>query len=213
MQPDSPVVAGAFEAGLDPAQEVLGQRAVGEREVRWDEPAVQQKTDGLLSKDLDADLRPHLEPAAGPHCVEAPGEAAELQQMFRVVELRRATAAARKHREAELVVEMQGAAIARIAAGCHHRDLGGCQLMGEVVLLLDGGVRPAVWAVEFRDHGFGLLEAHLVDAVFVAVEGKQAAVTPETHALHRRQNLLGLQLPISEGRGVGLHQHNLAQPR
>ena len=61
------------------------------------------------------------------------------------------------------------------------------------MLLEDRFVAPAPGAVELGDQRLGVLDADLIDAVFVAVEGEQAAVADEAAGLDRRQHEIGRQ--------------------
>src|SRR5574337_1002416 len=74
---------------------------------------------------------------------------------------------------------------------------GGNLALGEVrdegVLLADCLVAPAAGAVELHDDRRRILDADLVYAVLVAVEGEHAAVGPQTDAFDGVQDQVGSQ--------------------
>ena len=111
----------------------------------------------------------------GPHGVHAREGAAEHQQVVGVVELRCVTAAARKQREEQPGMPVQGLA-GGVRQRRHHGQLRRRQLTAEGVLLADLRLAPARQPVELHDQGLRVLDADLVDPVLVAVQGQQARI-------------------------------------
>ena len=64
----------------------------------------------------------------------------------------------------------------RIGQGRHHGNIGFRQFTGETVFFVNLFGGPAVGAVELRDQRLAVLDAHLVNPVFVAVQGQQPGV-------------------------------------
>ena len=133
---------------------------------------------------LDAEGVTMTEGFHGAHRVDAADEAAQPQQIVRVVEIGPASAAAREQREAETFVVMQGIA-AFIAQRRHHRYLPIRQLPGEGVFLANRLVGPAARPVKLGNDESAIFDADLIDAVFITVEGMEMAVALQTDALHR----------------------------
>jgi hypothetical protein len=76
---------------------------------------------------------------------------------------------------------------------------------GETVLLEYRLIGPAVRAIELGDDSIVLVDADLVDAVLVAVEGKQASVAVEAQVFQRLKKVLGLQLGIGQRGVIAVH--------
>ena len=102
--------------------------------------------------------------------------------MIEVARLRRTTATPREQGEAKAGVFEQRRAVARERR--HHRHLMFGQLQAELVLLEDRRIAPAGGAVELGDQRFGILDAHLVDAVLIAVERQYTGVAEKAEAFH-----------------------------
>lgn len=120
-------------------------------------------------------------------------EAAEPFERVAAVEVRRASAAPLEDREAETVERVQRAAV-ECARG-HRRNLARGELGDERMLFEDRFVRPAGRTVELRDDRRAVFDAHLIYAVFVAVEREQAPVGAQAgrhqHAVERVEHALG----------------------
>ena len=129
------------------------------------------------------------ERARTPDRVDAPDEAAQPLERVGILQLRRAPTLAREERETESLMGLQGALVEGERG--YHGNLFLGELGGEAVLLQDLLVRPAPRAIELRDDGDGLLDAHLVDAILVAVQRELATVAQQPHALHRVQDDVG----------------------
>ena len=151
--------------------------------------------DALVTKARGVDGRTMHEGFHAAHPVHAPQELAQGVKVVEVVELRGVAAPARVEGEAKPVVlpETGAAVIAVEAQGRHHRQLLLHQGKAERVLLANLFIAPALGAVELGDQRRAVLDAHLIDAVFVAVEGEKAAIAEKPGALHRRHDPLRAQ--------------------
>ncbi len=105
-------------------------------------------------------------------------EPAHYQQVVRVVQLRGPPRQSGKQSETKLL----GSALAGMqsllinALRRDHRHIQICQLLSKRVLLEDLFVTPAIWSIKL-DHQIGsVLHAHLIHAVFIAVESKDARI-------------------------------------
>ncbi|MNZ64080.1 hypothetical protein D3C78_822420 [compost metagenome] len=98
-------------------------------------------------------------------------------------------AAAGEQGEAEALVFEQGAAV--VLQRGDHRHFAVGQFGGEAVLFEDGRVAPAAWAVELGDQRLRALDAHLVDAVFVAVQRQHPGIAEKAQAFHGVQDQVG----------------------
>ena len=78
-------------------------------------------------------------------------------------------------------------------AGRHHRHLCLDQLRHKSMLFQDGGVAPAVRAIELDDNRVALLAADLVHAVFVTVQGQQAAIAKQADAVDGVEDAIGIE--------------------
>src|SRR5688572_4347767 len=109
----------------------------------------------------------------GAHRMDAADEPADPFQHLRILEVRRAPAAARVDREHE-------AGELPVPHGCDHRDLALRELAREGVLFLDLLAGPARLPVELEDDGNAFcgafVQPDLVDAVLVAVQPEQTSV-------------------------------------
>ena len=75
------------------------------------------------------------------------------------------------------------------------------QLQGETVFLQDLRIGPALGAIELGDDGDVVLNAHLIDPVFIGVEGDQAQVTAIAQGFDAVDNGIGGQCVIGMGHG------------
>ncbi|MNH08055.1 hypothetical protein D3C79_674600 [compost metagenome] len=81
----------------------------------------------------------------------------------------------------------------------HYRDFTFGQLGGEGMLFEDRCIGPAVWAIELGNQRFSVFDAHLIDAVLVAVECQNAGIAEKADTFHSVEDQVG-----SEGfEGVG----------
>jgi hypothetical protein len=69
----------------------------------------------------------------------------------------------------------------------HDRDLALGQCRDKRVLFQDLLIRPALGAVELGDQRRPVFHARLIDAVLIAVEGEQAAVSAQTDTVQSIQ--------------------------
>ncbi len=132
--------------------------------------------------------------AKAPRCaarVYAADEAADPFERPAILQLRRAAAAPRKHREAKAGVLVQ-----RAPNRCErrdHRDLGIGKLPRELVLLDDLRIGPALGAIELGDERRPLVHPGLIDPVLVAVQGEQPAVRVQAHGIESVEYAVGRQ--------------------
>ncbi|MNY26103.1 hypothetical protein D3C86_1599310 [compost metagenome] len=124
---------------------------------------------------------------------------AEAIELLQIARLRCAAAAPREQGEAKAGVLEQGFAVAH--QWRHHRHLALGQLEGEAVLLANRRVGPALRPVELGDQRRFVLDAHLVDAVLVAVECQYARIAEVAKALHGIQHQVGGQCGKWVGHG------------
>ena len=75
------------------------------------------------------------------------------------------------------------------------------QEAGKAVFLVDLFATPAMRAIKLDDHRRIVLDADLVDAVFVTVEGKDARVAESTGGFHRGDHLVRGQARIGMNQG------------
>ncbi|MCY1305131.1 hypothetical protein D9M70_549160 [compost metagenome] len=140
-----------------------------------------------------------LEGACGAYRVQAPEQLAEAVELVQVAWLRRATAAAGEEGEAKAGVFEQAFAFSHQRR--HHRHLALGQFGAEAVLFTYGRVAPALGSVELGDQRLGVLDAHLVDAVLVAVESEYPRIAEVADAFHSIQYQVGGE--VIEGVGHG----------
>jgi hypothetical protein len=89
--------------------------------------------------------------------------------------------------------------------GRNDRDLLLRQLRRKFVFFEYRRVGPAVRAIELRDDGVIIVDAHLVHAILVAVECEQASVTAEAEILEGFEEILRLQIGVGEGGSIAVH--------
>src|SRR6185503_18897074 len=127
--------------------------------------------------------------------MDAADEAPDPLERFRIVEIRRAAAAARVEREQEPGMH---AGVHRR----HHRDLALGQLACERVLLFDLSGAPASRPVELEHTRGAVLEPGLVDAVLVAVERQEPPVGAQSRAIAGVEHDFRGQRGVRMGHGV-----------
>ena len=66
-----------------------------------------------------------------------------------------------------------------------NRDIRLRQFRGEVVLFLDTGIRPTPGAIKLHHHRRFVLEANLVDTIFVTIQREHAPVGHQPYAFER----------------------------
>src|SRR6185436_20745529 len=129
--------------------------------------------------------------------MDAGDEAAEPLERFGVVQFRRAPAAARIQGETKSLKSMQ-----RSRVHCyrrHRRNLAFRELRGEDVFLENLRIAPARRPVEFRDQRLVVLNADLINPVFIAVQRQQPAVAAKSDGFDRIQHQIGRQPGIRWG--------------
>src|SRR5690606_24991448 len=166
--------------------EVRRHRFVRRLEMRRDPTFVEQVQAGVLSHSLDiqALAMPKLEPSTD-H-MDAPKEASHPLALRSRAELRPAPALAFEERETKLLVLEQRPSVVNDRRDDGHLRRG--QLQGETVLLLDGGIAPSPGTIELRHERLRLLDAHLIDAVFVAIQRQDAPIRYVADGLDRRDD-------------------------
>ncbi|MNM88565.1 hypothetical protein D3C81_1007860 [compost metagenome] len=98
-------------------------------------------------------------------------------------------AAAREQSETEALVLEQGAAV--VLHRRNHRHLAVGEFGGEAVFFEDRRIAPAAWAVELGDQRLCVFDAHLIDAVLVAVQCQHPGVAEKADAFHCVQDQVG----------------------
>src|SRR6185503_20015098 len=143
----------------------------------------------LGAERFDVERGTFLEGTRGADRVDAADEAPQPFERALVLELGRAPALAREKREAEAFGLEERAPVEGERGD--DLDLGRRQLEREGVLLEDLRVRPAPRAIELRDDEAAVLEARLVDAVLVAVQGEEAPVGTRARRVDGVQHEIG----------------------
>ena len=130
-------------------------------------------------------------------------EAAQLFEQFEIVQIGRAATPAGIHGDAKVADLVKGGAVDDQRRD--DRNLLFCKFRGETVFLEYRLIGPAVRAVELRDDSVILVDADLVNAILVAVQGEQASVAVEAQVFQRFEKVLGLQLGIGERGVIAVH--------
>ena len=181
MQADRGEV-GAGEDILDPLEQVPRHRLVRRQQAPRHEVAFQQRAQRIMAEVLHAQRFAMLERAVGAYRMHAAQQLAEAIELVEIAGLRCAAAAAREEGEAKAGVLEQRAAVA--LERCHHRHLVLGQFQTELVLLEDRRVAPATRTIELGDQRRFVFDAHLIDAVLVAVERQHAGIAEVADAFH-----------------------------
>lgn len=87
--------------------------------------------------------------------------------------------------------------------GRHGGYFGVGQFVQEAVFLKNGTIAPAGRAVKLGDQRCATVHAHLIDPVFVAIEGEQPAIAGQAGRFDCREHKIGGQ--GGEGQGI-VHQ-------
>jgi hypothetical protein len=76
----------------------------------------------------------------------------------------------------------------------HHRDFLFSQVRSELVFFKDRRIGPTSRPIEFGHDRRGVLDAYLVDPVFVAIEGQETTVAAKAKVIQCRDDVLRLQV-------------------
>ncbi|MCY1512112.1 hypothetical protein D9M68_465600 [compost metagenome] len=198
MQPDR-LVAHLCKQSVQALEQVAGYRLVGRQQASGNEIAFQQGGQGLVAEVVHRQGFPMFEGAGRAHRVEAAEELAEAEKLVQVARLGGAAATAGEQGEAEAGVLEQAFTITQQRR--HHGHFTFRQFGAETVFLTDRRVAPALRAIELGDQRLGVFDAHLVDAVLVAVQREDACVAEKAEAFHGIQYQVGGE--VIEGVGHG----------
>ena len=119
-------------------------------------------------------------------------------QCFRIIQLRRAPAAARRQRKLEAPVFVQRTAIEHQRR--HHWQLARREFRGKIMLFLNRRTAPSLRPVELGDDRHALLQPHLVNTVFVTVQRLQPAIAAQAAA-----GFDGIEDGFGVQCGIGFH--------
>ena len=155
-----------------------------------------------VTEQFDAERGPVLKRLNRADRMNTAHEASQPEQVVGVVEFRCAAPAARKQREAETGVFMQGFSL-RIAERGDDGNLALGQFQAEGMFLQDRLIGPAFRPVELRHQRRAVLDADLIDAVLVTVQAEQRAVAGITGALDGIEDAIGVEALVG-GLGVWL---------
>ena len=190
---------GAREHGLDPGNQIIGERLVGPDQGIGNELFLQQKIAALDGEASHREFRTVLKRPGDSHGVHAADEAPHHQQIVGIVQIRRPSCTALKHCKGEALIVIQ-----RVPAieqqWRHDGDLQIGQLLREGVLLQYLLPRPALWAIELGNHRRAFFHANLIHAVLITIECQNAGIGADADTLHgfqhgfRRQELVGVNI-------------------
>ncbi len=74
------------------------------------------------------------------------------------------------------------------------------------MLFEDRVVTPALRSIELGHDGFVVLNANLVDAVFVTVQREESTVARKSHLAQCGQNVIGVQVCKRKGSCIATHE-------
>ncbi|MNP26031.1 hypothetical protein D3C76_1188650 [compost metagenome] len=130
-----------------------------------------------------------LEWFGGAHGMQAAEQLAKAVELVEVARLRSVAAAAGEQGETEALMFEQGAAV--VLHRRNHRHFAVGEFGGEAVLFEDRRIAPAAWAVELGDQRLRVFDAHLIDAVLVAVQRQHPCIAEKADAFHGVQDQVG----------------------
>src|SRR5690606_11987154 len=174
----------AFQRAFAGVQEIVAQ-------VIRQPAAIAQYVKTVASQGLHGQARTFRERSCSADGMDSSDEAAQPFELSDIAGLGCTPAAPRVQREAKAGVFEQAAAVDHERRD--HRHFLSCQFQREGVLLENLFVRPALWTVELRDQRHGVLDADLVDAILVAVEREQPAVSAVAAGIHGIEHGVGRQ--------------------
>ena len=127
-------------------------------------------------------------------------------QLVRVFQIRPAAATAGIEGKTEALEFEQALAIG-VTQRRHHGNLRLQQGLAEIVFLADRRIRPAPGTIELGDQRLAILDAHLVDAVLITVEGQQPAIAAIAQGVHGVEHRVRSEAGVRSGRG-SIHWHH-----
>ena len=181
---------------------VIRDTAPRRPQLRRNQRVLQQPIARVDAEGLPVDGRPLRKWFKRTHRMDAPEKTPEPFEHVLVVEIRRASAVAGKHREAKAGVVMQGLTVIKRNRR-HHRNFTLEQLGDELVLFENLRITPAPRAVKLGDHRWPVVEADLIDAIFVGVQRQQATITGEASVFHRVKHGIGGEAGVGWRIGFG----------
>ena len=126
-----------------------------------------------------------------PNRVQAPEQLPQAIELVEVARLRRAATATGKQGETKPGVFVQTDAV--VNQRRYHRHVAFGQFEGEAVLFQNRFVGPALRAIELGDQRLGVFDTHLIDTVFIAVEGQHTGVAEQAHAFNSIEHQIGCE--------------------
>ena len=163
-------------------EQIARYRFVSRQQALGNEVAFEQRGQRGMAEVLHGEGFAMFERLGRADRVNAPEQLTESVQLIKIARLRRTAAATREQGEAETGMFVQGFAV--VDHRRDHRDLDVGQFEGELVFFEDGLVGPALRSVELGDQRFGVFDADLIDAVFVAIERQNARIAQEPDAFY-----------------------------
>jgi len=190
VQTDVGDIAGALIGSSDGGEQILGQRAVGEFDVRGNAAGFQQVLIGLCAEIIDVQRGSVRERLYAADRVNAPEKTPKPFQVVGVVQIRPAPPTARIERETETGMHEQRSAVLVCQRG-YHGNLRLQQFVREGVFLQNRRILPAPRPVELRHQIAPILQPDLIDAILVTVECQQMAIGHKAFALDRIEDEIG----------------------
>ena len=177
MQPQRVDVASfitLLPAVFHPRQNIQRRAFVGHAQVGWHKIVLQHVAHWRGTKFFDADFRPVLEIRQCTYRMYARNKAPQPAQRLIILELRRAATLTRIERQHEPAVLMQRAAIENQRR--HHRQFRLRQFQCKRMLFQNRRTAPALRTVKLGNHALARFEPHLIHAVFITVERREATI-------------------------------------
>ncbi len=174
---------------IDNLQQIFGNGKIGRLQAAGNHLCTAQEVHTVAPETLPIQRRAMLERMHGTDRVQAADQAAEHQQVVRVVQFGRMAAKATEQTETKAGMLEQRLAVNLLRRDYRNIPLG--QLQTESVLLDDGGVAPATRAIEFGDQRLSVFDANLEYPVFIAIQRQDAGVGQIAKRLDRVQHGVG----------------------
>src|SRR5690606_5017381 len=181
---------------IDPLEQIARPGSVSRQQALRDEVAVQQRGQGVVAEALRVEGLAVFEGTAGADRMHASEQLPEAVELVEIARLGCPPATPGEQRKAKTCMLEQGLAVTRQRS--HHGNFPLGQFQAELVLFEDGLVAPAVGTVELRNQRCFVLDAHLINAVFIAVQCQYPRITDIAGTLHgiehkvRRESVKGM---------------------
>ena len=134
-----------------------------------------------------------LKSLTGTDCMHSTNKLTQLMQVFKIIQLRRATTLPRINSKIKMFKTTERACVGFGIdnQGRHHGNIDIVQVLRITMLFKNLLSAPTLRSIEFHDHRRLALNPHLIHAIFVAIQSKNARIAQAAGRLYRVDHDIG----------------------